>query len=333
MGDGGNVKFTAVKDDCGHDHHARGHSHDHGHDHAHGGLFHHHPPAVSNIKIALLLNFTFSLVEIAGGFWTGSVAILSDAVHDLGDSLALAVAYVMERMAGKRANARYSYGYRRMSLLSALLTCGFLIAAAIGVLVQAIPRLKNPVMPNTGGMLAFAVLGIAVNGYGAYRLNKGKTLNERVVSWHLIEDLVGWVSVLIGASVMHFVDAPIIDPLLSIGLTIFILYRVLGSLRQTLGLFLQATPDGIDLDALRTEVAALPGVRSTHDAHMWSLDGESHVLTMHVVIDAALTMKDMEGLKAAVRRLAAQRGKVHTTVELESELEDCTVDCVGAKMP
>lgn len=279
--------------------------------------------------MALILNFTFSIIEIVGGFWTGSVAILSDAVHDLGDSLALALAYVMERMSAKSSNARYSYGYRRMSLLSALITCGFLIAAAIGVLIQAIPRLINPVKPNVDGMLALAVLGIAVNGYGAWRLHKGQTMNERVVSWHLIEDVVGWVAVLIGAVVMRFVDAPIIDPLLSIGFTLFILYRVLGSLRQTLGLFLQATPDGIDLNGLRRDIGALSGVRGSHDAHLWSLDGESHVLTLHVVVDAALNIGERERLKSDVRTLVARRGKIHLTVEIESELENCAaVDCV-----
>jgi cobalt-zinc-cadmium efflux system protein len=255
--------------------------------------------------------------------------VLSDAVHDLGDSLALAIAYIMERMAAKRSNAKYSYGYRRISLLSALITCGFLIAAATGVMIQAIPRLVNPVRPNVEGMMLLAVLGVAVNGYGAYRLHKGKTMNERVVSWHLIEDLVGWVAVMIGAVVMHFVDAPIIDPILSIGFTLFILYRVLGSLRHTLGLFLQAAPEGVDLEGLKKDVAALAGVRGTHDTHMWSLDGESHVLTLHVVVDAAMTIQQAEALKGDVRRLAARMGRVHVTVEVESELENCAaVDCV-----
>lgn len=318
---------------CDHDHdHAAkksAGSSPHGHHH-HGPGHHHHHHAASNIKLALILNFSFSLIEVAGGIWTGSVAILSDAVHDFGDSLALGLAYVMERLSGKRSNARFSYGYRRMSLLSALITCGFLIAAATFVLIQAIPRLANPVMPNLNGMLGLALLGIAVNGYAAWRLHSGNTMNEKVVSWHLIEDVIGWVAVLIGAVVMRFVDAPIIDPLLSIGFTLFILYRVLLSLKATLGLFLQATPDGVDLDALRREVAALPGVRGSHDTHLWSLDGESHVLTLHVVVEGSLTVTDSQRVKADVRALVEKRGKIHATIEIESENEDCAaVDCVS----
>jgi cobalt-zinc-cadmium efflux system protein len=279
--------------------------------------------------VALALNLGFSLIELLGGLWTGSVAILSDAVHDFGDSLSLGLAYVMERMAKKRSDATYSYGYRRISLLSALITSTLLLAASTAVLVRAIPRLMEPVMPRLDGMIGFALLGITINGYAAFRLQRGATMNERVVSWHLVEDVLGWVAVLVGAVVMSFVDAPIIDPILSIGFTLFIFVGVFRSLRATLRLFLQAIPEGVDLPALRKEVAALPGVRGTHDAHFWSLDGESHVLTIHVVVQDGSSQKATEDIKARIRQLAARHGKIHATIEIESETESCPVlDCV-----
>ncbi len=300
--------------------------HGHNHGHAHGHLGHHHHGTVDNLKVALILNFSFSIIEFIGGIYTGSVAILADAVHDFGDSLSLALAIVFERVAKKGSDQSYSYGYRRLSLLSALLTCGFLLAGSTAVVIQAVPRLLNPVMPKVGGMMVFALMGIAVNGYAAWRVHRGgKTMNERVVSWHLIEDVFGWVAVLIGAVVMAFVDVPILDPVLSIGFTLFILYRVAQALKDTLKLFLQATPASVDLPGLRRAIEALPGVRGTHDAHLWSLDGESHVLTLHVVVDEGMAQ---ELLKTKIRLLVAKRGKIHVTLEIETLGVECPeIDC------
>lgn len=328
--------------DCAHDHGgepklaapkaARSSSHGHapGHHHGHG----HHHGASDNLKVALLLNLGFSILEIIGGLWTGSVAILADAVHDLGDALSLGLAYVLERMAGRGSDAKFSYGYRRLSLLSALITGAFLLVASAVVLSMAIPRLLNPETPKLEGMLGFAVLGMAVNGYAAWRLMRGATMNERVVSWHLLEDVLGWVTVFVGTIVMMIWDVPIIDPILSIFFSLFIFSGVIRSLRATIRLFLQATPEDVDLRELRGEIAQVPGVRGSHDAHLWSLDGESHVLTIHVVVSEAATILEMEAIKARVRLLAGARGKMHVTIELESERADCpSVSCVQDAVP
>jgi cobalt-zinc-cadmium efflux system protein len=294
---------------------ARHHGHHHGH---------HHEHSISrNIGIALLLNLAFAVIEFVGGIWTGSVAILSDAVHDFGDTLSLGMAYFMERKAEGKSSAAYSYGLRRMSLLSALITSTFLIIASIWVMIQAIPRLLNPIQPKAEGMVLLAILGIAVNGYAAWRVQKGKTMNERVVSWHLLEDLLGWVAVLIGSIVMYFADLPILDPILSIGFTIFILIGVARSLRSTLHLFLQGVPEGVDIVAFRRDIEALEGVASTHDTHLWSLDGEQHVLTLHVVMRSDFVFSDAEKVKTAIRQLAAERGRIHVTIEMESDGERC----------
>lgn len=323
-------KNTLSKNQNGCDHdHSHDHSHDHGHNHkddhhghSHGVLGHHHS-SVKNIKIAFFLNFGFAIVEIFGGLWTGSVAILADAVHDLGDAMALAMAWFFEKVSVKKPTSKYSYGYRRLSLLSAILTCSILIVGAAFVIAQAVPRLINPVTPKLEGMLFFAALGIAVNGYAAWKLTRGTSINEKVVSWHFIEDVFGWVTVLIGTLVMMVFDLPIIDPLLSIFFTLYILWNVLKNMKQITSLFLQAVPEGIDLPNLRQQIKMIKGVLDTHDAHLWSLDGESHVLTVHVVVVADTGLDEAMIIKSRIRDIMSSAGNIHVTIEIERQGEKC----------
>lgn len=276
-----------------------------------------------------MLNLGFAIIELAGGIWTGSVAILSDAIHDMGDALALGMALFFEKLAGKDSNARFSYGYRRMSLLSALFTCAFLIGGTVVVLMQAIPKLSDPEMPHLDGMLGFALLGILVNGFAAFKMLRGKTMSERAVFWHLLEDVLGWVAILIGTIVMKIWDLPVIDPALSLLVAGVIFWRVGKTLYETIQLFLQATPSGIDLTSLRNDIERIAGVKGTHDAHLWSLDGESHVLTIHVVVAQSVDMSASEEIKAGIRKLTSAKGKIHLTVEVESEATNCpAVNCV-----
>lgn len=301
--------------------------HDHHPGHQHGVLHHH--SSVKNIKIAFFLNFGFAILEIVGGLWTGSVAILADAVHDLGDAMALALAWFFEKMSTKKSTSKFSYGYRRLSLLSAVFTSAILVVGSALVIAQAIPRLLNPVMPKLEGMLVFAFIGIAVNGYAAWRLTKGSSLNEKVVSWHLVEDVLGWVTVLIGTLVMMVFDLPIIDPLLSIFFTLFILWNVIKNLKVITNLFLQAVPEDIDLLSLRSDISQIKGVLDTHDAHLWSLDGESHVLTIHVVVSSSINLDDTATIKNHIRKLTKKTGNIHVTIEIEHQDEECPdLNCV-----
>ena len=210
-------------------------SHSHGH--------HHHHHATSNIRVALALNLVFSIIELIGGIWTQSVAVLSDAVHDMGDTLALGLAWYLQEKSEKSSDAKYSYGYRRLSLLSAIFTALFLLVASVFILKETISRFFDPVQPMAEGMLGLAVLGIAVNGFAAWKTSHGESMNEKMISWHMIEDLLGWVTVLIGSIIMIFFDVPWLDPVMSIGFTLFILKGVYGALSQTMKLFLQGVPD------------------------------------------------------------------------------------------
>lgn len=287
---------------------------------------HHHHHESQNIATAFWLNFSFTLIEIVGGLLTNSVAILADAVHDLGDSLAIGFAWVASKIAGKEANSRYSYGYRRWSLLSALVTGVVLVVGSVLVLITAIPRLWEPVLPHAPGMIALAVLGVAVNGAAVLKLKRGKTQNEQVLSWHLLEDVLGWAVVLIGSVLIYFTGWAFLDPLLSIGFTLFILLNVWRSLKRTIALFLQVTPDAGLTAQLERELTALPFVESAHHLHLWSLDGEQHVLTVHLRLKNDADSQQLNHYKEEVRTVLAPHQLAHTTVEFEGPAELCRDD-------
>ncbi len=296
------------------------HHHAHGHGHSHG---HHHPVSPDRIGIAFLLNFAFTIIELIGGWLTQSTAIMADAVHDLGDSLALGSAWVLQRLGKRSATHEFTYGFRRLSLFSALLNGLILTGASIWILTESIQRLQNPIMPMTEGMFALALLGIAVNGYAAYKLSGGTTMNEKVMNWHLLEDVLGWVAVLVVSIVLHFVHWPILDPLLSIAFTLFILVNVVKTLWATGKLFFQATPNPQLLHDIRTTLLALPATQSVHHLHLWSLDGDQHVLTAHVVVHNTKTMSDYDELKQHLQAALARFNLAHTTIEIELESENC----------
>ena len=285
------------------------------HAHSHGGS--------GDLRLAFVLNTCFALLEIAGGIWTNSVAILSDAVHDLGDSVALGAAWFLDRYAQKASDQRFSYGYRRFSLLGAWTNTIVLVVGSLVVLTEAIPRLWRPEPPHATGMMLFALVGVAANGYAAWRLRNRHSLNTKVASWHLIEDVLGWLAVLIVGAMLHVVDLPVLDPALSIAIAVFVLFNVARRLRQTAMLFLQAVPDDVDLEEIEQRFASLPHVRSTHHMHVWSMDGDHHVLTAHIVVDSEATMDDISNLRESVAALCREHRFSHSTIEIERGDDEC----------
>jgi len=192
---------------------------------------------------AFFLNFCFTIIEFIGGWLTNSTAIMANAVHDLGDTLSIGSAWILNKLGKKQANSEFSYGFRRLSLFGALFNGIVLVVGSLWIMSEAVPRLSNPVMPETEGMLLLAIFGVCVNGFAAYKLSAGESLNERILNWHLLEDVLGWVAVLIVSIVLIFVELPILDPLLSIAFTLFILVNVVRNLWGTLKLFAQSSPD------------------------------------------------------------------------------------------
>jgi len=289
------------------------HSHDHTHSHT------------ENIKVAFFLNLGFTLFEIVGGMYTNSLAILSDALHDLGDSFALGMAWYLEKHSHRESDHKYSYGYRRFSLLAALINTIILIVGSLYILSEAIPRLLNPEHSNAGGMIILAVVGIAVNGYAVLRVRQGHSLNAQVISWHLLEDVLGWVAVLIVSISLLITDIHILDPILSILINLYVIYNVLRILKKTLALFLQAVPEAFELVEIEHSLSRIPQVTSVHHTHVWSLDGENNVLTTHLVVDPEAEIDDLIRIKGDVCEITGGMSLAHSTVELEFG-EDCSMN-------
>lgn len=301
--------------------------HHHHHDHHHHSSLNDigHGGATGRIRVALILNVIFTLIELVGGWWTGSVAVMADAVHDLGDSLSLGLALYLQHKSANKPTPEFSYGLRRLSVLSALITGAVLVTGSVLIAKEAVERLISGAPAPFGmGMAGLAVLGLLVNGFAAWRLSSGRTLNEKMLSWHLIEDVMGWAAVLIGAVVIHFYEVAWIDPVLALFIAGFIGWNALRNLVQTMMVFLQRTPTDFNQGELRVKIKSIPGVREIHDLHAWSLDGQHHVVTMHAVID---DMKRMVEIKKEIRHLVAHQGGVHTTIEVESPQEDCQENC------
>ena len=283
----------------------------------------HHHEEVKNIKVAFFLNLFFTLLEIVGGFFTNSMAILSDAVHDLGDCLSLGLAWYFQKVSGKGSDSSYSYGYKRFSLMGAVINSIVLIVGSIFILSAAIPRIFHPEKTQAAGMFFLAIVGVLVNGIAFIRLKKGSSLNEKVVSLHFLEDVLGWVSILVGAVIMYFFNAPFIDPILSVGIACFVLFNVFKNIRQTLHIILQGIPADIDIDELSAELQQFKGIEDIHDLHVWSVDGNYNILTVHVVMNKALESDKITELKGKIRNSLKQKGIQHATIEFETSDERC----------
>ena len=291
--------------------------------HEHG---HHHSGDVEALGGAFLLNFIFTLIEIAGGFWTNSVAILADALHDAGDSLGLLLAWYLQKASGKERDPRFSYGYGRLSLLAALINGVVLLAGSIVVIVHVIPRLFEPQIVDATGMLWLALLGIAFNGFAFWRNRSSQSVNAKMVNWHLLEDVLGWTVVLAGSIVMHFGDYPWLDPLMALGVTLFILWNVFKNLGRVIKIFLQSNPEGVDLTAIESELRLLKNVEDIHDVHAWSLDGNYHLLSLHVVISQIPDPETLVLLKNQIREQTLKMGIDHATIEIELPSEACALE-------
>jgi cobalt-zinc-cadmium efflux system protein len=288
-----------------------------GHNHSHN---HHNS---KNVKGAFFINLAFTIIELIGGLMTNSMAILSDALHDLGDSISLGLSWFMANYSQKGRSRSFTYGYGRFSLLAAFINSLVLISGSVIILTQAIPRLLNPVQPDAKGMLWLAIIGIVFNGAAIFRLKGSSSLNEKVVRLHLLEDVLGWVVVLIGSIVMMFYDVPILDPLLSIGVALFIMFNVAKNLYQTGRIFLQAKPQDIDMEGVIEQLQQIDGIQDIHDVHLWTLDGEYYIMTVHAVVADNTPMSEAIRLKRQIRERSHKREIEHVTVELEFAHEEC----------
>lgn len=258
-----------------------------------------------------------AIVELIGGLITNSTAILSDALHDFGDSLSLALGWYLEKVSNKKGDAKFSFGYRRFSLLSALINSVILLGGSIWILTEVIPRLMNPEAVHAQGMMYFAILGLVVNGASVLLIRTGTSLNERVISWHLMEDVLGWLAVLIVSIVLQFKDIPILDPILSLGITSIIILNVFRNIKSVFFVFMQSTPSSINQKRIEETLSKHKDIQKVYHTHVWSLDGEKHVLTTHIVLKTEADKVTYLEVQKWAREEIKKYGLWHTTIEIE----------------
>ena len=271
-----------------------------------------------NIFIAFILNLAFSVFEFIGGIFTGSVAIVSDAIHDFGDAAGIGISYFLEKKSKKQPDEKHTYGYARYSVIGSLITTFILLFGSVTVIYNAINRLINPSEIDYNGMIIFAVVGVCVNFCAAYFTRDGDSLNQKAVNLHMLEDVLGWTVVLIGAIIMHYTDWSFIDPVMSVGVSLFIFINAVRNLKEAIDLFLEKTPHGIDIKEIAEHISEIDGVIGVHHIHIWSMDGQSNYATMHVV-----TNSDSHKIKETIREELLEHGINHATLELETEDERC----------
>ena len=271
-----------------------------------------------NILIAFILNLIFSVFEFVGGLFTGSVAIVSDAVHDVGDAASIGISFFLEKKSKRQPDDKFTYGYARYSVIGSVITTLILLFGSAAVVYNAVGRILNPTKINYDGMIIFAVVGVLVNFAAALFTREGDSLNQKAVNLHMLEDVLGWAVVLVGAIVMRFTDLAVIDPIMSIGVAVFIFINAIRNLKAALDLFLERTPRGIDVGELRGHLLELEGVLDVHHVHIWSMDGHSNYATMHVVAKG-----EPHVIKDKVRQELLEHGIAHATLELEAEGEHC----------
>jgi cobalt-zinc-cadmium efflux system protein len=269
-----------------------------------------------NLKVAFFLNLSFTIVQFIGGFLTNSVAIFSDAIHDLGDSFSLGIGWYLQILSKKDRDAKFSYGYKRYSVLGALINSIILIIGSIFILWETLPRIINPQEVHPQGMIAFALVGIIVNGIAVLKLKKGQSLNEKVVALHLLEDVLGWIAILCGSVVMLFWDLPIIDPILSLIIMCYILYNVVKNIRKILNVFLQRIPSNVDLERVTTYFNNNKFIVSYNDLHIWSLDGSYNVMTVNISVKHTTDMNSVTGFLQIIHEDLKELNIHHCTIEI-----------------
>ena len=271
-----------------------------------------------NILAAFLLNLAFSVFELFGGIFTGSVAILSDSVHDLGDAASIGISYFLEKKSKRSPDDSHTYGYARYSVVGSVITTAVLLAGSAIVIYNSVSRLIRPTPIHYNGMIILAVIGFVVNLAAALFTKDGDSLGQKAVNLHMLEDVGGWAVVLVGSVVMRFTDISVIDPIMSLAVAVFILVGAAKMLGEAVNVFLEKTPVGMNINEISDNIKAIDGVTDVHHIHLWTLDGQKNYATLHIVTDV-----EAEKIKSEVRRVLSEYGVPHVTIETETTAEQC----------
>lgn len=271
-----------------------------------------------NILIAFILNISFSIFEIVGGLFTGSIAILSDSLHDFGDALSIGISYFLEKKSKRKSDDKHTYGYIRYSVLGGIITSTILFVGSIFVIYESIKRLIHPSSINYNGMIVFAIVGVIVNLIASFVTREGDSINQKAVNLHMLEDVLGWIVVLIGSILMKFTDIKYIDSVLSICVALFIMFCVFKNLKNISDLFLEKTPKDIDINELKKHLLEIEGVIDIHHIHIRSMDGYNTFATFHAVVN-----EYDEKIKHQLKEELEEFSIVHSTIEIELKDEHC----------
>lgn len=272
-----------------------------------------------NILIAFLLNISFSIFEIIGGFLTNSVAILSDSVHDFGDAISIGISYFLEKKSKKKPDKNYTYGYLRYSILGAFITTLILTVGSIFVIVESVERIITPVSVNYNGMILFAIAGFIINLIASLVTRDSESLNQKSVNMHMLEDTLGWAVVLVGSILMKFTNIDIIDSIMSIGVALFIFIHALKNLKEILDVFLEKTPSNVNVDEIKKHLEKIKGIEDIHHIHLWTMDNMNNYATLHIVTKE----KNIKKLKHEIREELMEHNVNHVTIEIEDKNEGC----------
>ena len=276
---------------------------------------HHHKKAGENLAFVFFMNLIFNIIVIVGGLATNSMAILADCIHDMSDTISIALAWALERVAQKNSTDKYSYGYQRFSILGAVIISVFVIFMAFIILQEAIPRLFAPEGVDAGGMLLVAIVGIIFKSISVHRLHKGETFNEKAILFHQLGDVFEWVAILILSLVLMFWDgAPYLDPFVSIGIALWLIFNLGRNLYKSVEVLLQKTPDNFDVDEFKELILAVDGVTDIEDFHVWSLDGIDSVMTLKVGVDFG---RDVSEIKKEIYNISNRYHVVDITIEID----------------
>ena len=309
--------------------------------HEHNHEEHQHSNTKNGLTLAFWLNLIFAVIEVVGGIFTNSTAIIADAFHDFIDAAAIGIAVLFEKISGKKRSSNYSYGYKRFSLLSALGLSLFLLIGAVFMIKSGIESFFQPKEINSVGMLWLAVLGVSINGFAFLRIKNGSgeqhhhhhshghshNHNSKAIMLHLLEDVLGWVAVLIGAVVIYFTGWNWIDGLLTIAIAAFISYNATKNLIGTLKIMLQAVPKNVNIENLTTELNNIEGVADIHDFHIWSLDGNYNIASLHAVLENTDNGSENK-VYTTILELLNKYHIQHPTVQIETNTKHCKfVNC------
>lgn len=270
------------------------------------------------VWLAFFLNLSYAIIEfIAGGIF-GSSAVLADSIHDLGDAIAIGVSAFLETISNREEDSHYTLGYKRFSLLGAMVTAVILMTGSVLVILENITKLFNPQPVNDEGILWLGIIAVSINVLASLVVRKGKTKNESIMSLHFLEDTLGWVAVILMAIVLRFTDWYILDPLLSLVISIFILSKAIPRFWSTLKIFLDAVPEGVDIKQVKSDLEQLDHVASINQLNLWTMDGLEKNAIVHVCLKE---IEQMELCKESIRRKLKDCGFQNITIEIDADLE------------